>query len=278
MTSTIQTVESRPSRTRERENRQRLTDELMVRLHDEGPIEADERAELIDRVIVINAPVAYRIASRFRGRGCALEDLEQTACLALVKAVHQYDPTTGYHFMSYVVPCITGEIKKHFRDQGWMVRPPRPVQELQTRVHREQLRTDPTDGRPPSESEIAARLDVPVTAVHEALLARGCFTPSSLDVRLIDPDGISLGETVADSSAGEGYEAVEVRATLAPVLGDLDEDERELLRMRFVEGRTQRDIGSELGITQTHVSRRLSKLMRQLRAVLEERGRDVAAA
>jgi RNA polymerase sigma-B factor len=278
MTSFIHPALTRPSRVRERETRQRLTDELMVRLHDQGQLSADDRAELIDRVILVNTPVAYRIASRFRGRGCALEDLEQTACLALVKAVNNYDPSTGYHFMSYVVPSIAGEVKRHFRDQGWMVRPPRPVQELQTQVLREQLRTDPRDGRPPSEGEIAARLDVPVAAVHEALLARGCFTPSSLDARLAHPDGITLGETLADSDAGEGYEAAEARATLAPVLGTLNADERELLRMRFVEGRTQRDIGAELGITQTHVSRRLTKLMHQLRAVLEDSESGVTAA
>ena len=277
MSSTIDPAQ-RPRRERERETRQRLTDELMARLHDDGPLDDHERAELIEQVIVINTPVAHRIASRFRGRGCALEDLEQTACLALVKAVHQYDPKTGYHFMSYVVPCITGEVKRHFRDQGWMVRPPRPVQELQTQVLREQVRESSSDGRPPSEDEIASRLDVPVKAVHEALMAQGCFTPSSLDARLVQPDGISLGETLADVTAGDGYEAAEARATLEPALGNLDADQRELLRMRFVEGRTQSDIGSELGITQTHVSRRLSQLMRQLRTVLEAPGRDVNAA
>jgi RNA polymerase sigma-B factor len=267
------------SRSRERETRQRVTDDLMARLHGDAPLGATERAELIDELIVVNTPVAHRIASRFRGRGCALEDLEQTACLALVKAVNNFDPSTGYHFMSYVVPSISGEVKRHFRDQGWMVRPPRPVQELQTQVLREQLRTDPTDGRPPSETAIAARLDVPVAAVHEALIARGCFTPSSLDARLVEPDGISLGDLLADSAGGEAYEAVEARATLAPVLSTLKEEERDLLRMRFVEGRTQRDIGSELGITQTHVSRRLTRLMAHLRTVLsEEAGRDVAAA
>lgn len=275
MSSTIDKAEPRA---REREKRQRLTDELMARLHGDLPLDAQERAELIDRVIIVNTPVAHGIAGRFRGRGCPLEDLEQTACLALVRAVHQYDPSTGYHFLSYVVPCITGEVKRHFRDQGWMVRPPRPVQELQTQVLREQLRTDSRDGRPPSEDEIAARLDVPVTAVHEALLAQGCFTPSSLDARLFRPDGITLGEALADSTAGEGYEAAEARATLGPVLSTLDADQRELLRMRFVEGRTQSDIGSELGVTQTHVSRRLSQLMRKLRVVLEEPGRDVTAA
>src|SRR6185436_2916048 len=211
MSSTIDTSPG-PSRARERETRQRLTDELMARLHGSDPLEGGERADLIERVIVINTPMAHRIASRFRGRGCAREDLEQTACVALVRAVHQYDPNTGYHFMSYVVPCISGEVKRHFRDQAWMVRPPRPIQELQSQVLREQLHLDSSSGRPPSEDEIANRLDVPVTAVREALLARGCFTPSSLDARFVEPEGITLGETLADSTAGKRYEAAEARA------------------------------------------------------------------
>jgi len=99
--------------------------------------------------VVLNTSMPREIARRYRGRGCDLEDLEQTACVALVSALRRSDPTGGHDFLSYAVPSIRGEVRRYFRDFGWMVRPPRSVQELQPRIN----------------AELAA------------MQAQGCFTP-----------------------------------------------------------------------------------------------------
>ena len=257
--------------------RQERTDALMGRLHDTGLcLDAAERAELVNDVVTLNTPLAHRIAGRYAGRGCALEDLEQTACLALVVAVQRYDPSTGHHFLAYVVPCITGAVKRHFRDQGWMVRPPRPIQELQTLVDHERRHTDTVDGRPPSESEIAARLGAPVEAVRQALLARGCFSPASLEMPASGVDGVLLRDTLVEPRATEAYDAAEARAVLGPALAALDPTERRLLRLRFVEECSQREMARELGMSQSRVSRVLGSVLLRLRAALDESGRGFA--
>lgn len=253
-----------------RARRQELTDSLMLRLHGGGEdLDPETRAALVDELIVVNTPVAHRIAWRFRGRGCALEDLEQAACLALVRAVQQFDPDAGHHFLTYAVPCITGEVKRYFRDFGWMVRPPRPVQELQPSVEREQLRVDPRSGRTADEAEIAARLGVTVEAVREAIRARGCFTPSSLDSPVPGHEDLRGIDRLVDSATSRAFDAAEARLVLSPALAQLTAEENDVLRMWFVEERSQADIGRHLGISQSHVSRTIRQILARLRQLVE---------
>jgi RNA polymerase sigma-B factor len=260
-----------PEVPRARSRRQELTDDLMLRLHHPDlDLAPETRADLVNEIIVVNTPVAHRIAWRFRGRGCALEDLEQAACLALVRAVHQYDPRTGHHFMSYAVPCITGEVKRYFRDFGWMVRPPRPVPELQPSVERERLRVDPRSGRTANETEIAARLDVTVEAVREALQVRGCFTPFSLDAPVPGQEEVRGADRLVDGATGRDFDAVEARTVLAPALAQLTPAENDVLRMWFVEEQSQSDIGRQLGISQSHVSRTIRQILARLRSLVDE--------
>jgi RNA polymerase sigma-B factor len=257
--------------------RQERTDALIARLHDpDRPLDAAERADLVNEVVTLNTPVAHRIARRFAGRGCSQDDLEQTACLALLQAVRRYDPATGHHFLSYVIPCITGEVKRHFRDQGWMVRPPRPVQELQSLVDREWRIVDAVSGRPPDEAGIAARLGVPVQDVHQAMLARGCFSPTSLEQRVAGSERIRLGDILVAPRTAQEYDAAEARAVLEPVLAGLDPTERRLLQLRFIDECSQRDIADELGISQSQVSRMLSSLLRRLRDAVDDAADDSA--
>ncbi|UFN44595.1 sigma-70 family RNA polymerase sigma factor [Nocardioides okcheonensis] len=254
--------------------RERTTERLLARLHDPSlHLDDGERKDLADAVVVANLPVARSIAGRFARRGCPLEDLEQAASLALVRAVQRYDPGAGHHFMSYAVPCITGEVKRHFRDRGWMVRPPRPVQELQPLVERELLRHDPDTGRSPGHAEVAARLGVPVAGVRQALLARGCFSPASLDKPVAGHDDVLVRDTLVSPHAERDYLAAEARAVLEPVLDILDEPERRLLQMRFVDELTQTEIGAALGMSQSHVSRQVNALLKRLRHALEHQSR-----
>jgi RNA polymerase sigma-B factor len=227
-----------------------------------------ERQRLLDEVVTSNMSVATAIAARYRTRGIASEDLQQVAYLALVKAAHGYDPDVGHDFLSYAVPTIRGEIKRHFRDLGWMVRPPRRIQELQARITAADAELSQGLGRSPRPSEIAAHLEERLEDVNEALATVGCFLPSSLD----RPAGESGTMTISDLLGGEdpGQGAVEARTMLAPVVRRLCDRDRRILLLRFFRGLTQQEIAEDIGVTQMQVSRLLTRIMGDLRRGLED--------
>jgi RNA polymerase sigma-B factor len=247
-----------------RHERMTQTEELLCEL----PRSAD-RHDIEDRLIRINMPVARDVARRYEGRGIAADDLEQVAYVGLVKAVQHYDGAKATEFLSYAVPTIRGEVRRWFRDGGWMVRPPRSVQELQARVTRARDDLAHELGRPPTVEEIAEHLEVDTQAARAAMAANGCFTPSSLDAPSVGRDGD--GDELADRLGGAeaGFAQVEARVVLGPLLRRLDERERMILDLRFVQGATQAEIGQRLGVTQTQVSRLLSTLLLRLRHELE---------
>ena len=227
-----------------------------------------ERGRLLDEVVVLNMCVASSIALRYRSRGIAVEDLEQVAHLALVRASRGYDASTGHDFLSYAVPTIRGEVKRHFRDHGWTVRPPRRVQELQARISSAESELSFALGRSPRPSELAEHLDESLDAVTEALASDGCFTPASLD-RPVGPEGdTTLGELLGDSDSGQG--AAEARVVLAPLVRKLSARDRRILELRFFSGWTQQEIAEDIGVTQMQVSRLLSRILGDLRDELAE--------
>lgn len=254
------------------ERRRRLTASLLQQAH---TAEDKERAALLEEVIVINMVVAETIARRYRDRGIPLEDLTQVACTALVRAVQHYDPSHDRDFLAYAVPSIRGELRRHFRDHGWAVRPPRRLQELRPQVFaaRDELRAR---GREPTAALIAAELDAPDEDVTECLAARGCFQPTSLDQRVGDLDGgaSTLGDLLTDDRSTTDRDRVENRILLQPVLRRLSPRDQRLLRLRFEEELTQREIAEDLGVTQTQVSRLLHRVLRDLRRALEEPADD----
>jgi RNA polymerase sigma-B factor len=228
------------------------------------------RRELIDELIRLNMPVARSIAVRYRRRGIPDDDLEQVAYLALVRVAHTYDHASGHDFLSYAVPSIRGEVRRHFRDVGWMVRPPRRVQELQSRIAATESELSSELGHPPTASELADALNETEEDVDEALAANGCFTPTSLDQVVHEDAAGSLGDQLGAEETG--LAAAEARVVLAPALRRLGERDRAIVRMRFFGQRTQQEIADEIGVTQMQVSRLLSRICRNLRAEVESRG------
>lgn len=218
-----------------------------------------------DEVIVLNVPLAESIAARYRNRGVDADDLGAVARLGLVKAADRFDASAGYEFHSFAGPTIRGEIKRHFRDLGWMVRPPRRLQELQTAIAGVDGRLTASLGTPPTTTQIAAALDSDARQVEEALAATGCFRPASLDQPLGNGSA-----AVSDllGGADPGQDAAEARVALAPVLRRLDDRDRRAIRLRFFDGLTQQEIADDLGVTQMQVSRMLSRILKQLRGLL----------
>jgi RNA polymerase sigma-B factor len=248
-----------------RSERSALTAALLLEARD---LDGDAREELLDRVVLLNRGVAEAVANRYRGRGVATDDLYQAAYEGLVKAVHKFDPTVRPDLLTYAVPTIRGEVQRWFRDQSWMVKPPRRVQELQWKISRSIEHLSGELGRDPSQDEVSADLDCSVADVDEAVSAFGCFQPPSLDRPLTDAAGPTLGDTIACDDAGR--DAAEARATLAPVVRRLSARDRRILYLRFFEDQSQSQIGAELGVTQMQVSRLIERILRDLRHDIEE--------
>ncbi|MCF6379284.1 SigB/SigF/SigG family RNA polymerase sigma factor [Nocardioides KLBMP 9356] len=222
---------------------------------------------LVEELIEQHVEVARSIASRYRNRGLDLEDLQQVALLGLTKAARRFDPGAGHDFLSYAVPTIRGEVRRHFRDAGWVVRPPRRLQELQARISRAQDDLEQELGRSPRPSELAAHLDVPLDEVVEALSADGCFAPTSLDAPLDDAT-TGIGDLIGDRS--RDTEAAEARLILEPLLARLDDRDRRIVFLRFHEERSQQEIAEAVGITQAQVSRVLARILARLRGGLAD--------
>jgi RNA polymerase sigma-B factor len=245
--------------------RARRTDAIVCDLRDVRR-KADAH-DLTRQLIETNAAVARSMASRYRNRGIDLDDLEQVALLGLTKAAQRFDPAAGHDFLSFAVPTIRGELRRHFRDSGWMVRPPRRVQDLQARIARAQDELEPQLGRSPRPSEVAAHLGEELDNVVEALAADGCFTPTSLDGPVGD-GGSSLGDLIGGDD--RAIESAEARVVLGPVGRTLSPRDQRILHLRFVEERTQQEIAEAIGLTQAQVSRVLSRILDELRSGLKE--------
>ncbi|GAA1918368.1 SigB/SigF/SigG family RNA polymerase sigma factor [Nocardioides lentus] len=253
---TVPTTET-PRRVRRREETTRLFAEISEATDDAT------RDRLRDEVVVVNLELARTLAGRYRNRGVPIEDLEQVASLALVQAVRRFEPAPERDFLSYAVPTIRGELRKHFRDLGWIVRPPRRIQENQSRVvaaFEERTRT----GEPRTAADVAAVLGISVEDVDEAMRAQGCFHASSLDLPVGQDSTTTVADTLVRDSTAE-TEAAETRAQLEPMIRCLRERDRLIIRMRYVEDWTQQEIAEAIGVTQMQVSRLLRRILRDLR-------------
>lgn len=228
-----------------------------------------------DAVVERFLPLAKSLARRYRGGSEPLDDLEQVACLALVKAVEGFDAERGTAFTSYAVPCIAGAIKRHFRDCGWSVRVPRDLQELALRVERVNNELTAATGEPPPVSKLAEHAGVAVEDVLEAREAFKALRSDSLDQprrgREQD-DGDSLLDTLGDpeDALAQAFE----RASLDALLDTLDHRDRLIVQLYFRGDLTQAEIGRRLGYSQMHVSRLLRQAVARLRLAASQQEDD----
>lgn len=234
------------------------TVDLLLLMRDASPVERDRLEEAVLRRFT---PMTRRLASRYAGHGTDVDDLIQVADLALVKAMRRFDPERGA-FESYAKATISGELKRHLRDFCWSIKPPRRIQEMHAQIQRSTEDLAQADGSLPGTPEIAGHLGSSVSAIGEALAARSCFTPASLDEPL-GASGRSLGETVG--SDDEPFEAVDNHVLLLQLCRDLTEPEMRLIELRFYDCLSQREIADILGVSQMQVSRNLARLLDKLR-------------
>jgi RNA polymerase sigma-B factor len=244
----------------------RQAQELFGRLG-ELPEESPERHAARDALVQMHLPLVEHLARRFRNRGEPLDDLVQVATIGLIKSIDRFDTERGVEFSTYATPTIVGEIKRHFRDKGWAVRVPRRLQELRLALTTATSELAQRHGRSPTVHELAEHLKLSEDEVLEGLESANAYSTLSLDApEQDDEDSLAVADTLG--SEDEELEGVEYRESLKPLLEQLPPREKKILLLRFFGGMTQSQIAAEIGISQMHVSRLLSRTLAQLRAGL----------
>jgi RNA polymerase sigma-B factor len=234
------------------------TQDLFIEAETASPA---ERQRILNEVITSHMWLAVTLARRFLCRGEDEEDLLQVACIGLVEACHRYDPHQG-SFVAFAMPTITGVLKRHFRDHGWVVRPPRPTQELASTIWRQWPTLVQQMGALPRTRQLAAELGAPVRAVQQARFASQGYSASSIDAAM------ARGVCFCSNETDEDIDRAEARLIIDEALAQLDDDERRLIQLRFFEQRSQSEIAEEIGTSQMQVSRLLSRLLLKLRAII----------
>ena len=241
------------------------TRELFSLYKDKG----DEAAR--DELIMSHLNLVRFLASKFKNRGEPLDDLIQVGTIGLIKAIDRFDPSRGLEFTTYATPTILGEIKRHFRDKGWSIRVPRRLQELSAKVN--QATDDLTKElqRSPSTEEVAAKLGVSVDEVLEAMESSGAYSSVPLEAGSSDEED---GPAIIDhyASVDENLAASDDRMVIEDTIRDFSPREREVIRMRFVEGLTQVEIAKRLGVSQVQVSRLLRRTLKKVQDKIDPEG------
>jgi RNA polymerase sigma-B factor len=202
--------------------------------------------------------------NRYRNCPEPAEDLMQVGYVGLMKAINNFDPAFGRDLVAYAEPCITGELKRHFRDRRWQVHVERPVQERMLELRKAERELTQQGSGEPSDADLARKLECSEDEVREARQARTLLAPASLEAPLRNgQDGISLADTLGGDD--QAVEHVLSMQALAAHWGELPRREQRILLMRFYGEMTQAEIGRALGISQMHVSRLLTHALGYLR-------------
>jgi RNA polymerase sigma-B factor len=229
------------------------------------------RDQALETVTRMHMPLARSLAHRYSGKGMDYEDLEQVAFLALLKAIHRFDLDKTTEFGAYATPTITGELRRYFRDYGWLVRPPRELQERRQLVTDTRARLEQQLGHDPDAEELAEELDLSLESVKEAQVAATNLRPASLDATTSEGGRpvLDLLEARSDARADPALdECIVVRTALEK----LPARDQELVELRFGGDLTQAQIADSMGLSAMQVSRLLRRTLDELRQQLDAEG------
>jgi RNA polymerase sigma-B factor len=227
-----------------------------------------ERSRALEDVTRLHLPLARSLAHRYAGKGIDRDDLEQVAFLALLKAVQRFDLAQPTEFGAYATPTITGELRRHFRDHGWLVRPPRSLQERRQLVTDSRSRLEQSLGHEPSLQEIAAELDLTIEAVKDAQVASSNLRPASLDATTTD-GGRPVLDLIDGRADAHGDPGLDEGIVVRTALQRLAPRDREIVELRFTRDLTQAEIAASMGLSAMQVSRLLRRILDELREHLE---------
>jgi len=229
----------------------------------ESPVREAACEVLVDRY----RPLVRSCVRRFSNSPEPYEDLLQVGYVGLIKAINNYDPAAGTGLAGYALPCVSGEIKRYFRDKRWHVHVKRSLQELRLAVRDASAELTQDLGRAPSEAELARRLNVSADELRQVRQVDMAYQSSSLDAPLTDEDGRSSLADLIGVEDPQLEQLLDMESVWRHLSG-LPEREQQLVVMRFYGNMTQAEIGKRLGISQMHVSRLLAEALGYLRDCL----------
>ncbi len=220
--------------------------------------------KLRDELIEKNLYIAEILAKKFVGKGIDYDDIFQIASLGLILAVERYEPSRGFKFSSFATPTILGEIKRYFRDKGWTIKVPRRVQENTKKVKDAYHHLSMVNGEVPTVKEIADYLGIDSDEVLLAMDAGKVYTPQSIDYEIgTDDKKTALSDIIGDDD--QNFKDFENREQLEALMKNLSKTEKEIVRKRFFEQKTQLEIAGELGLSQMSVSRIEKKALKEIK-------------
>ncbi|HUJ08188.1 MAG TPA: SigB/SigF/SigG family RNA polymerase sigma factor [Streptosporangiaceae bacterium] len=231
------------------------------------PRESPLREAACEVLVARYRPLVRSCVRRFSGSPEPYEDLLQVGYVGLLKAINNYDPAAGSGLAGYALPCVSGEIKRYFRDKRWQVHVKRSLQELRLAARNVAAELTQSLGRAPSEEELARRLDISVGELREVRQVDLAFQSSSLDAPLADDQGRSNLADLIGTEDPQLEQLLDMESVWTHLSG-LPEREQQLVVMRFYGNMTQAEIGKQLGISQMHVSRLLTEALGYLRDCL----------
>jgi RNA polymerase sigma-B factor len=219
-----------------------------------------------EALVLAHLDLADALARRFPSRSTDADDIRQAARLGLMKAARRFDPSRGFDFTAFATATINGELKRYVRDNGWLIRPPRRLQELFSAIRSVAPELRQRLHRPPTPEELADELGVEQELVREAIGSEPVFLPSSLDAPAVE-DGSGYAERLG--SWDERFNRAEAVTMIAKGCRGLSERDKRILFLRFFEDRSQAEIAAEIEVSQVQVSRLLSGILQRLRASIE---------
>lgn len=227
--------------------------------------------KLRDELIEEHMYIVDILSNKYVGKGIEKDDLYQVASLGLIYAVERYDPTKGYAFSSFATPTIMGELKRYFRDKGWVIRVPRRIQNLYKKINTAKKILPQELQRTPTIRDIADYLGEDEETILETMEASKVYTPQSLDMKYQVQKGenaIDLSDMIGEDD--KNFDSIELKDLIDKSKERLNDLEKEILELRYYEGRTQVDIANTLDISQMTVSRIEKKILQKFSIELEK--------
>jgi RNA polymerase sigma-B factor len=262
--------DSQPHGSLERAEWVRLRHRELFAVYSGAEVPEPERLAARDDLVRLHLPLVEHCARRFRNRGEPAEDLVQVGTIGLIKSIDRFDHDRGVEFSTYATPTIIGEIKRYFRDKGWAIRVPRRLQELRMQIGATTSELTQELGRSPTPREVAARIGCSVEDVIEGIESGNAYSTLSLDATDDSGDESALSMLDMLGLDDADLEQVEIRESIKPLLVALPAREKRILLLRFFRNKTQAEIAAEIGVSQMHVSRLLSRTLEELRRSLQE--------
>ena len=262
--------DSRPHGSEERAAWVRLRHQELFAVYRDAGVSESTRLDAREGLVRLHLPLVEHCARRFRNRGEPLEDLVQVGTIGLIKSIDRFDLERGVEFSTYATPTIIGEVKRYFRDKGWAIRVPRRLQELRMQISSTTAELTQELGRSPTPRELAQAIGCSVEEIIEGIESSNAYSTLSLDAAddTGDEGGVSMLDMMGLDDAE--LEHIEIRESLKPLLEALPPREKRILLLRFFRNKTQSEIADEIGVSQMHVSRLLSRTLDELRTSLQE--------